>query len=185
MKIGALFSIVFLGLTQTTISSTPKETSLASAGIMNHLQINAGELTFKSIHGLIPSYLSEFLRRYISSRPNLRSGDVNITLLVIPRTEKHYGDIGLSLRHPAFGTLCRSISANPHLSLLSKKSLKRTFFLDNFHSTSWMLSTFIACFLLVFCLHFFILCGANCFLLTCVAYDCSSACIFIILLASF
>ena len=32
-------------------------------------------LTFKSINGLLPSYLSEFLVPYVPSRPNLRSGD--------------------------------------------------------------------------------------------------------------
>ena len=48
-------------------------------------------LTFKSIRGLIPGYLSEFLPRYKSDRPNLRSGEDN-TLLAIPRTKKHHGD---------------------------------------------------------------------------------------------
>ena len=48
-------------------------------------------LIFKSINGLLPSYLSEFLVPYVPSRPNLRSGDDN-TLLTVPRTKRTFGD---------------------------------------------------------------------------------------------
>ena len=48
-------------------------------------------LTFKSINGLLPSYLSEFLVAYVPSRPSLHSGDDN-TLLTVPRTKRTFGD---------------------------------------------------------------------------------------------
>ena len=84
-------------------------------------------LTFKSIRGLIPGYLSEFLPRYKSDRPNLRSGEDN-TLLAIPRTKKHHGDIGFTSAAP---NLWNSLPINIRMSsyvAIFKKSLKTYLF---------------------------------------------------------
>ena len=47
-------------------------------------------ITFKCVHGLQPSYLSDFLSQYIQNRPNLRSEDK--FLLTEPRTKLIAGE---------------------------------------------------------------------------------------------
>ena len=56
-------------------------------------------LTFKSFHGLLPSYLSDLLTAYIQRRQNLRSGDDGL-LLQIPRTTRTLGDKSFSAAAP-------------------------------------------------------------------------------------
>ena len=47
-------------------------------------------ITFKCVHGLQPSYLSNFLSQYIQNRPNLRS--VGKLFLTVPRTKLIAGE---------------------------------------------------------------------------------------------
>ena len=63
----------------------------------------------------------------------------------------------LRLRHPIFGTLCRSISESQVLSLLSRRAWKHNSFQNKCPSASRMLSTFycfvVIGFVLAFCSH--------------------------------
>ncbi|XP_072039105.1 uncharacterized protein [Amphiura filiformis] len=84
-------------------------------------------LAYKGIHGLLPSYLTEYLIPYVPSRENLRSGDDKLRL-AIPRTKRTLGDKAFTAAAPRlWNSLPIHIRQLPSIHRF-KKSLKTHLF---------------------------------------------------------